>query len=89
MDAPAGRVHLVEAGDGPLVPDLGGYLLGGRVATPCGRRYHGRTAGEQAPLYLCRHRLKPRPSSRWNGDNETYFPAHGAGKIVMTPRQTS
>jgi Recombinase zinc beta ribbon domain len=32
------------------------YLLGGRVQTPCGRYFHGRTAGTQNPLYVCRHR---------------------------------
>ena len=37
--------------------DHGAYLLGGIVMTPCGRRYHGRTAGNQAPVYACRHRL--------------------------------
>jgi recombinase-like zinc beta ribbon protein len=34
------------------------YLLGGRVQTPCGRYFHGRTAGTQSPLYVCRHRLQ-------------------------------
>jgi site-specific DNA recombinase len=34
------------------------YLLGGRVRTPCGRYFHGRTAGTQNPLYVCRHRLQ-------------------------------
>jgi site-specific DNA recombinase len=33
------------------------YLLGGRVRTPCGRYFHGRTAGRQNPLYVCRHHL--------------------------------
>ena len=33
------------------------YLLGGRVRTPCGRYFHGRTAGQQNPLYVCRHHL--------------------------------
>ena len=33
------------------------YLLGGRVRTPCGRYFHGRTAGKQHPLYVCRHHL--------------------------------
>jgi uncharacterized protein (UPF0335 family) len=33
------------------------YLLGGRVRTPCGRYFHGRTAGTQNPLYVCRHHL--------------------------------
>ena len=37
--------------------DHGTYLLGGRVSTPCGGRYHGRTAGTQAPVYACRRRL--------------------------------
>lgn len=37
--------------------DHGTYLLGGRVSTPCGGRYHGRTAGKQAPVYACRRRL--------------------------------
>jgi Recombinase zinc beta ribbon domain len=32
------------------------YLLGGRVRTPCGRYFHGRTAGTQNPLYVCQHR---------------------------------
>jgi DNA invertase Pin-like site-specific DNA recombinase len=32
------------------------YLLGGRVRTPCGRYFHGRTAGTQSPVYMCRHR---------------------------------
>ena len=31
------------------------YLLGGRVRTPCGPYFHGRTAGQQNPLYVCRH----------------------------------
>ena len=35
----------------------GAYLLGGRVTTPCGGRYHGRTAGSQAPVYACRRRI--------------------------------
>jgi site-specific DNA recombinase len=34
------------------------YLLGGRVRTPCGRYFHGRTAGTQNPVYVCRHRLQ-------------------------------
>lgn len=33
------------------------YLLGGRVRTPCGRYFHGRTAGRKNPLYVCRHHL--------------------------------
>lgn len=37
--------------------DHGTYLLGGRVSTPCGGHYHGRTAGDQAPVYACRRRL--------------------------------
>lgn len=40
--------------------DHGTYLLGGRVRTPCGGRYHGRTAGTQAPVYACRRRLTTR-----------------------------
>jgi hypothetical protein len=28
------------------------YLLGGRVRTPCGRYFHGRTAGTQNPVYV-------------------------------------
>lgn len=35
----------------------GAYMLGGRVRTPCGGRYHGRTAGTRAPVYACRRRL--------------------------------
>lgn len=38
----------------------GKYLLSGLVATPCGRSFHGRTAGKQAPTYSCRHRLTAR-----------------------------
>jgi DNA invertase Pin-like site-specific DNA recombinase len=34
------------------------YLLGGRVRTPCGRYFHGRTAGTQSPVYVCGHRLQ-------------------------------
>ena len=34
------------------------YLLGGRVRTPCGRYFHGRTAGRDSPVYVCRHRKK-------------------------------
>ena len=34
------------------------YLLGGRVRTPCGRYFHGRTAGRDNPVYVCRHRKK-------------------------------
>jgi DNA invertase Pin-like site-specific DNA recombinase len=34
------------------------YLLGGRVLTPCGRYFHGRTAGTQNPVYVCQHRLQ-------------------------------
>ena len=36
------------------------YLLGGRVRTPCGRYFHGRTAGRDSPVYVCRHRKKTR-----------------------------
>ena len=36
------------------------YLLGGRVRTPCGRYFHGRTAGRDNPVYVCRHRKKTR-----------------------------
>ena len=36
------------------------YLLGGRVRTPCGRYFHGRTAGRDNPVYACRHRKKTR-----------------------------
>jgi DNA invertase Pin-like site-specific DNA recombinase len=39
------------------------YLLGGRVRTPCGRYFHGRTAGTQNPVYVCRHRLQTRADS--------------------------
>jgi len=35
----------------------GQYLLSGHLLTPCGRRYHGRTATGQAPVYSCRHHL--------------------------------
>lgn len=42
--------------------DHGSYLLGGRVATPCGGRYHGRTAGSQTPVYACRRRLTTKAS---------------------------
>lgn len=35
----------------------GAYLLSGLVRTPCGRNYHGRTAGTQAPTYSCRQHL--------------------------------
>ncbi len=35
----------------------GAYLLGGHLFTPCGRRYHGRTATGQSPVYSCRHHL--------------------------------
>ncbi len=35
----------------------GAYLLSGYLLTPCGRRYHGRTATGQAPVYSCRHHL--------------------------------
>jgi hypothetical protein len=36
------------------------YLLGGRVRTPCGRYFHGRTAGRDSPVYVCRHRKQTR-----------------------------
>jgi Resolvase, N terminal domain len=36
------------------------YLLGGRVRTPCGRYFHGRTAGRDNPIYACRHRKQTR-----------------------------
>jgi DNA invertase Pin-like site-specific DNA recombinase len=36
------------------------YLLGGRVRTPCGRYFHGRTAGRESPVYVCRHRKTTR-----------------------------
>jgi hypothetical protein len=36
------------------------YLLGGRVRTPCGRYFHGRTAGRDNPVYVCRHRKQTR-----------------------------
>ncbi len=36
------------------------YLLSGRVHTPCGGRYHGRTAGTQTPVYACKRRLTTR-----------------------------
>jgi hypothetical protein len=38
----------------------GRYLLSGRVHTPCGGRYHGRTAGTQTPVYACKKRLTTR-----------------------------
>lgn len=38
----------------------GQYLLSGHLRTPCGRRYHGRTATGQAPTYSCRHHLSTR-----------------------------
>jgi len=41
----------------------GGYLLGGHLLTPCGRRYHGRTATGQAPTYSCRHHLSTKAGS--------------------------
>jgi site-specific DNA recombinase len=37
--------------------DRGAYLLGGLARTPCGRYFHGRTAGSQTPVYACRRRL--------------------------------
>lgn len=39
----------------------GSYLLGGRARTPCGGRYHGRTAGTQTPVYACKRRLSTKP----------------------------
>src|SRR6266536_2043649 len=36
------------------------YLLGGRVRTPVGRYFHGRTAGRDNPVYVCRHRKQTR-----------------------------
>jgi DNA invertase Pin-like site-specific DNA recombinase len=36
------------------------YLLGGRVRTPCGRYFHGRTAGRDSPVHVCRHRKQTR-----------------------------
>jgi len=36
------------------------YLLGGRVRTLCGRYFHGRTAGRDNPVYVCRHRKQTR-----------------------------
>lgn len=41
----------------------GQYLLSGYLRTPCGRRYHGRTATGQAPTYSCRHHLSTRAGS--------------------------
>jgi len=41
----------------------GAYLLGGHLFTPCGRRYHGRTATGQAPTYSCRHYLATKAGS--------------------------
>jgi site-specific DNA recombinase len=38
----------------------GRYLLSGRVHTPCGGLYHGRTAGTQTPVYACKKRLTTR-----------------------------
>ncbi len=35
----------------------GDYLLPGHLLTPCGRRYHGRTATGQVATYSCRHHL--------------------------------
>src|SRR6266516_4974800 len=43
-------------------PPPGKYLLAGRVHTPCGGRYHGRTAGTQTPVYACKRRLTTRAS---------------------------
>jgi len=41
----------------------GDYLLPGHLLTPCGRRYHGRTAVGQAPVYSCRHHLATKAGS--------------------------
>jgi len=41
----------------------GQYLLSGHLLTPCGRRYHGRTATGQAPVYSCRHHLSTKAGS--------------------------
>lgn len=41
----------------------GGYLLSGYLRTPCGRRYHGRTAAGQSPVYSCRHHLSTKAGS--------------------------
>jgi len=41
----------------------GQYLLSGHLRTPCGRRYHGRTATGQAPTYSCRHYLATKAGS--------------------------
>lgn len=41
----------------------GQYLLSGYLLTPCGRRYHGRTARGQAPTYSCRHHLATKAGS--------------------------
>ncbi len=41
----------------------GGYLLSGHLHTPCGRRYHGRTATGQSPVYSCRHHLSTKAGS--------------------------
>jgi len=38
----------------------GAYLLPGHLLTPCGRRYHGRTATGQVATYSCRHHLSTR-----------------------------
>ncbi len=38
----------------------GDYLLPGHLLTPCGRRYHGRTATGQVATYSCRHHLSTR-----------------------------
>lgn len=40
----------------------GTYLLSGLVATPCGRKYSGRTCTGQTPTYVCRNRMSLRPS---------------------------
>jgi len=41
----------------------GDYLLPGHLLTPCGRRYHGRTATGQSPVYSCRHHLATKAGS--------------------------
>jgi len=41
----------------------GAYLLSGHMHTPCGRRYHGRTATGQSPVYSCRHHLATKAGS--------------------------
>ncbi|PZS15080.1 MAG: hypothetical protein DLM57_13345 [Pseudonocardiales bacterium] len=46
-----------KADTGMRQTNRGEYLLGGRARTPCGGRYHGRTAGTQNPVYACKRRL--------------------------------